>query len=80
MHKSLNSKLFFLSRLDSNVSTIVPDSPHKIFIGGLPNYLNEDQVRSTVQKLDKRITSSLLKVAVQESHIEWFRLVECLVS
>lgn len=28
------------------ISTVVPDSPHKIFIGGLPNYLNEDQVRS----------------------------------
>lgn len=27
------------------VSTVVPDSPNKIFIGGLPNYLNEDQVR-----------------------------------
>lgn len=27
------------------VSTIVPDTPHKLFIGGLPNYLNEDQVR-----------------------------------
>jgi len=26
------------------ISTVVPDSPHKIFIGGLPNYLNEDQV------------------------------------
>ena len=26
------------------VSTVVPDSPHKVFIGGLPNYLNEDQV------------------------------------
>lgn len=26
------------------VSTVVPDSPNKIFIGGLPNYLNEDQV------------------------------------
>lgn len=23
---------------------VVQDSPHKIFIGGLPNYLNEDQV------------------------------------
>lgn len=29
------------------ISTVVPDSPHKIFIGGLPNYLNEDQVRLT---------------------------------
>jgi len=27
------------------VSTVVPDSPHKLFIGGLPNYLNDDQVR-----------------------------------
>jgi hypothetical protein len=26
------------------VSTVVQDSPNKIFIGGLPNYLNEDQV------------------------------------
>lgn len=27
------------------VSTVVGDSPFKIFIGGLPNYLNEDQVK-----------------------------------
>nr|AAT85577.1 U2 small nuclear ribonucleoprotein auxiliary factor large subunit [Alvinella pompejana] len=27
------------------VSTVVQDSAHKIFIGGLPNYLNEDQVK-----------------------------------
>ncbi|TMW51308.1 hypothetical protein DOY81_003627 [Sarcophaga bullata] len=27
------------------ISTVVPDSPHKIFIGGLPNYLNEEQVK-----------------------------------
>lgn len=27
------------------VSTVVADSPYKIFIGGLPNYLNDDQVR-----------------------------------
>lgn len=30
------------------ISTVVPDSPHKIFIGGLPNYLNEDQVGGVV--------------------------------
>lgn len=29
------------------ISTVVPDSPHKIFIGGLPNYLNEDQVSAS---------------------------------
>lgn len=28
------------------VSTVVPDSAHKLFIGGLPNYLNDDQVPS----------------------------------
>jgi splicing factor U2AF subunit len=27
------------------VSTIVQDTPHKIFIGCIPNYLNEDQVK-----------------------------------
>ena len=27
------------------VSTVVPDTENKVFIGGLPNYLNEDQVR-----------------------------------
>jgi len=27
------------------VSTVVQDSPNKMFIGGLPNYLNDDQVK-----------------------------------
>lgn len=27
------------------VSTVVKDTPHKIFIGGLPNYLTDDQVK-----------------------------------
>merc|ERR1719192_1294044 len=27
------------------ISTVVKDTPHKIFIGGLPNYLTEDQVK-----------------------------------
>jgi len=31
------------------VSTVVGDSPYKIFIGGLPNYLNEDQVKGKCQ-------------------------------
>lgn len=34
------------------ISTVVPDSPHKIFIGGLPNYLNEDQVRIRLHKFN----------------------------
>lgn len=33
------------------ISTVVPDSPHKIFIGGLPNYLNEDQLGLTSRSL-----------------------------
>lgn len=35
------------------ISTVVPDSPHKIFIGGLPNYLNEDQVSVWVGNANK---------------------------
>ena len=27
------------------ISTVVPDSPHKIFIGRVPNFLNEEQVK-----------------------------------
>ena len=37
------------------VSTMVQDSPHKIFIGGLPNYLNDDQVSWNKQDMDERI-------------------------
>lgn len=32
------------------VSTVVPDSAHKLFIGGLPNYLNDDQVKRAPPK------------------------------
>lgn len=47
------------------ISTVVPDSPHKIFIGGLPNYLNEDQVRLSQLDYQKPIVSVylLLKIA-----------------
>jgi splicing factor U2AF subunit len=30
------------------VSTVVTDSPFKIFIGGLPNYLTDDQVSEII--------------------------------
>lgn len=34
------------------VSTMVADTPHKIFVGCLPNYLNEDEVgRASSQKM-----------------------------
>jgi splicing factor U2AF subunit len=45
----------------SNVSTIVPDSPHKIFIGGLPNYLNEDQVQELLSSFGKLRAFNLVK-------------------
>ncbi len=35
------------------VSTVVGDSPFKIFIGGLPNYLTDDQVIRLFFKLSK---------------------------
>lgn len=38
------------------ISTVVPDSPHKIFIGGLPNYLNEDQVSVSCELLERMLT------------------------
>lgn len=38
------SRVTWLSFSVGVVSTVVPDSPHKLFIGGLPNYLNDDQV------------------------------------
>lgn len=39
------------------ISTVVPDSPHKIFIGGLPNYLNDEQVRAIKLKSLKANTA-----------------------
>ena len=36
------------------VSTVVPDSLQKVFVGGLPNYLNEEQVnKRTLERNDK---------------------------
>lgn len=43
------------------ISTVVPDSPHKIFIGGLPNYLNEDQVFYTYN-----IGSFIFQIKIKE--------------
>lgn len=43
------------------VSTVVPDSPHKIFIGGLPNYLNEDQVKELLTSFGQLKAFNLVK-------------------
>ena len=31
------------------ISTVVSDSPNKLFVAGLPNYLNEDQVKVVIK-------------------------------
>ncbi|XP_077979402.1 splicing factor U2AF 50 kDa subunit-like isoform X2 [Glandiceps talaboti] len=43
------------------VSTVVPDSAHKIFIGGLPNYLNEDQVKELLTSFGELKAFNLVK-------------------
>ncbi|XP_076339937.1 splicing factor U2AF 50 kDa subunit-like isoform X2 [Tachypleus tridentatus] len=43
------------------VSTVVQDSPHKIFIGGLPNYLNEDQIRELLMSFGQLRAFNLVK-------------------
>ncbi|XP_064456615.1 splicing factor U2AF 50 kDa subunit-like isoform X1 [Ornithodoros turicata] len=43
------------------ISTVVQDSPHKIFIGGLPNYLNEDQVKELLMSFGQLRAFNLVK-------------------
>jgi splicing factor U2AF subunit len=43
------------------VSTVVQDSPHKIFLGGLPNYLNEDQVKELLMSFGQLRSFNLVK-------------------
>ena len=43
------------------VSTVVPDSPHKGFLGGLPNYLNEDQVKELLTSFGQLRAFNLVK-------------------
>lgn len=52
------------------ISTVVPDSPHKIFIGGLPNYLNEDQVCQPRSVLENSIPFSFRKPAESADQVE----------
>ncbi|KAL5531726.1 hypothetical protein ACEPAG_4603 [Sanghuangporus baumii] len=43
------------------VSTNVPDSPHKIFIGGLPAYLNEEQVQELLKSFGELKAFNLVR-------------------
>ena len=54
--------IFFHSKAISGVvSTVVPDSPHKVFLGGLPNYLNEDQVKELLTSFGQLRAFNLVK-------------------
>jgi splicing factor U2AF subunit len=46
------------------VSTIVPDSAHKLFIGGLPNYLNDDQVKELLTSVGILRAFNLVKDSI----------------
>lgn len=43
------------------ISTNVPDSPHKIFVGGLPTYLGDDQVIELLQAFGELRAFNLVK-------------------
>ncbi|QQP55545.1 U2 snRNP auxiliary factor large subunit [Caligus rogercresseyi] len=43
------------------VSTVVPDSAHKVFLGGIPNYLNEDQVKELLTSFGQLRAFNLVK-------------------
>jgi len=43
------------------VSTVVPDSANKLFIGGLPNYLNEEQVKELMTSFGALKAFNLVK-------------------
>ncbi|XP_055330845.1 splicing factor U2AF 50 kDa subunit-like [Paramacrobiotus metropolitanus] len=43
------------------VSSVVSDSPHKIFIGGLPSYLNDSQVKELLQAFGPLRAFNLVK-------------------
>jgi len=43
------------------VSTVVPDSANKVFLGGLPNYLDEDQVKELLTSFGQLRAFNLVK-------------------
>lgn len=45
----------------TNVSTVVPDSANKVFLGGLPNNLNEDQVKALLTSFGQLRAFNLVK-------------------
>lgn len=52
------------SNVPGVVSTVVSDSPFKIFIGGLPNYLTDDQVKELLTSFGPLKAFNLVKDAI----------------
>ena len=42
------------------ISTVVSDSPNKLFVAGLPNYLNDEQVKVTPDKVGYKVVYLLV--------------------
>jgi len=49
------------SQLPGIISTVVPDSDNKVFVGGIPNYLNEDQVKELLVSFGQLKSFNLVK-------------------
>jgi len=50
-----------LGHIPGVVSTVVADTVNKVFVGGLPNYLNEDQVRELLTMFGELRSFNLVK-------------------
>lgn len=60
-NSGLESGAGMMGSMPGVVSTVVPDSPNKLFIGGLPNYLNEDQVKELLTSFGALKSFNLVK-------------------
>ena len=49
------------AHLPGIISTVVPDSDNKVFVGGIPNYLNEDQVKELLVSFGQLKSFNLVK-------------------
>jgi hypothetical protein len=75
---SFDKKFLFLIKILclGVVSTVVADSPYKIFIGGLPNYLNDDQVSEISWYFNECFGISVLTFYNNQNRLEiWKRRI-----
>ena len=50
-----------MGHLPGIISTVVPDSANKVFVGGIPNYLNEEQVQELLISFGQLKSFNLVK-------------------